>query len=183
MSRYAGRRRPVRSRVAEYEKHTMNGSADWRRCKPFSWWSAEFAELLQNHPDPISSSILPRRPIANACTCLLATRSLNTGGVPDRQLRPNLTYRVPLPAPAIQGGDGTRRYMPARRRCRVPAGRDGRASEGSTAYRHQHNAPPCSNPVKRRRIAGQRQVVRIQPFTAAPLLDAATRPPVPGVSS
>jgi DNA segregation ATPase FtsK/SpoIIIE-like protein len=57
----------------------------------------EFAELLQNHPDFIGLfDRICRVGRSLRVHLLLATQSLNTGGVRIDKLEPNLTYRIAL---------------------------------------------------------------------------------------
>ncbi|MDT5360054.1 MAG: hypothetical protein QOC69_1816, partial [Mycobacterium sp.] len=57
----------------------------------------EFAELLQNHPDFIALfDRICRVGRSLRVHLLLATQSLNTGGVRIDKLEPNLTYRIAL---------------------------------------------------------------------------------------
>jgi len=84
------------SGVAEYEKHRERGAA----LAPLPTLFVvvdEFAELLQNHPDFIALfDRICRVGRSLRVHLLLATQSLNTGGVRIDKLEPNLTYRIAL---------------------------------------------------------------------------------------
>ncbi|MFC7674070.1 type VII secretion protein EccCa [Mycolicibacterium sp. GCM10028919] len=84
------------SGVAEYEKHRERG-ADLRPLPTLFVVVDEFAELLQNHPDFIALfDRICRVGRSLRVHLLLATQSLNTGGVRIDKLEPNLTYRIAL---------------------------------------------------------------------------------------
>ncbi len=84
------------SGVAEYEKHRERG-ADLRPLPTLFVVIDEFAELLQNHPDFINLfDRICRVGRSLRVHLLLATQSLNTGGVRIDKLEPNLTYRIAL---------------------------------------------------------------------------------------
>lgn len=84
------------SGVAEYEAHRERGAA----LPPLPTLFVvvdEFAELLQNHPDFIVLfDRICRVGRSLRVHLLLATQSLNTGGVRIDKLEPNLTYRIAL---------------------------------------------------------------------------------------
>jgi ESX secretion system protein EccC len=84
------------SGVAEYEKHRERG-ADLPPMPTLFVVVDEFAELLQNHPDFIQLfDRICRVGRSLRVHLLLATQSLNTGGVRIDKLEPNLTYRIAL---------------------------------------------------------------------------------------
>lgn len=84
------------SGVAEYEKHRERG-ADLPPLPTLFVVVDEFAELLQNHPDFINLfDRICRVGRSLRVHLLLATQSLNTGGVRIDKLEPNLTYRIAL---------------------------------------------------------------------------------------
>ena len=84
------------SGVAEYEKHRERG-ADLPPLPTLFVVVDEFAELLQNHPDFIALfDRICRVGRSLRVHLLLATQSLNTGGVRIDKLEPNLTYRIAL---------------------------------------------------------------------------------------
>ena len=84
------------SGVAEYEKHRERG-ADLAPLPTLFVVVDEFAELLQNHPDFINLfDRICRVGRSLRVHLLLATQSLNTGGVRIDKLEPNLTYRIAL---------------------------------------------------------------------------------------
>jgi type VII secretion protein EccCa len=84
------------SGVAEYEKHRERG-ADLPALPTLFVVVDEFAELLQNHPDFIALfDRICRVGRSLRVHLLLATQSLNTGGVRIDKLEPNLTYRIAL---------------------------------------------------------------------------------------
>ena len=84
------------SGVAEYEKHRERG-ADLQPMPTLFVVVDEFAELLQNHPDFIQLfDRICRVGRSLRVHLLLATQSLNTGGVRIDKLEPNLTYRIAL---------------------------------------------------------------------------------------
>ncbi|SRX92887.1 hypothetical protein MSP7336_01116 [Mycobacterium shimoidei] len=84
------------SGVAEYEKHRESG-ADLPPLPTLFVVVDEFAELLQNHPDFIALfDRICRVGRSLRVHLLLATQSLNTGGVRIDKLEPNLTYRIAL---------------------------------------------------------------------------------------
>ena len=84
------------SGVAEYEKHRERG-ADLAPLPTLFVVVDEFAELLQNHPDFIGLfDRICRVGRSLRVHLLLATQSLNTGGVRIDKLEPNLTYRIAL---------------------------------------------------------------------------------------
>ena len=84
------------SGVAEYEKHRERG-ADLPPLPTLFVVVDEFAELLQNHPDFIGLfDRICRVGRSLRVHLLLATQSLNTGGVRIDKLEPNLTYRIAL---------------------------------------------------------------------------------------
>ena len=84
------------SGVAEYEKHRERG-ADLPPLPTLFVVVDEFAELLQNHPDFIELfDRICRVGRSLRVHLLLATQSLNTGGVRIDKLEPNLTYRIAL---------------------------------------------------------------------------------------
>lgn len=84
------------SGVAEYEKHRERG-ADLAPLPTLFVVVDEFAELLQNHPDFIQLfDRICRVGRSLRVHLLLATQSLNTGGVRIDKLEPNLTYRIAL---------------------------------------------------------------------------------------
>ena len=84
------------SGVAEYEKHRERG-AELPPLPTLFVVVDEFAELLQNHPDFIGLfDRICRVGRSLRVHLLLATQSLNTGGVRIDKLEPNLTYRIAL---------------------------------------------------------------------------------------
>lgn len=84
------------SGVAEYEKYRERG-ADLPPLPTLFVVVDEFAELLQNHPDFIALfDRICRVGRSLRVHLLLATQSLNTGGVRIDKLEPNLTYRIAL---------------------------------------------------------------------------------------
>lgn len=84
------------SGVAEYEKHRERG-ANLPPLPTLFVVVDEFAELLQNHPDFIALfDRICRVGRSLRVHLLLATQSLNTGGVRIDKLEPNLTYRIAL---------------------------------------------------------------------------------------
>jgi len=84
------------SGVAEYEKHRERG-ADLAPLPTLFVVVDEFAELLQNHPDFLALfDRICRVGRSLRVHLLLATQSLNTGGVRIDKLEPNLTYRIAL---------------------------------------------------------------------------------------
>ena len=84
------------SGVAEYEKFRERG-ADLAPLPTLFVVVDEFAELLQNHPDFIALfDRICRVGRSLRVHLLLATQSLNTGGVRIDKLEPNLTYRIAL---------------------------------------------------------------------------------------
>ncbi|WP_299565294.1 type VII secretion protein EccCa [uncultured Mycolicibacterium sp.] len=84
------------SGVAEYERHRERG-ADLPPLPTLFVVVDEFAELLQNHPDFIHLfDRICRVGRSLRVHLLLATQSLNTGGVRIDKLEPNLTYRIAL---------------------------------------------------------------------------------------
>ncbi len=84
------------SGVAEYEKHRERG-AELPPLPTLFVVVDEFAELLQNHPDFIALfDRICRVGRSLRVHLLLATQSLNTGGVRIDKLEPNLTYRIAL---------------------------------------------------------------------------------------
>ncbi len=84
------------SGVAEYEKHRERG-AELPPLPTLFVVVDEFAELLQNHPDFINLfDRICRVGRSLRVHLLLATQSLNTGGVRIDKLEPNLTYRLAL---------------------------------------------------------------------------------------
>lgn len=84
------------SGVAEYEKHRERG-AELPPLPTLFVVVDEFAELLQNHPDFIQLfDRICRVGRSLRVHLLLATQSLNTGGVRIDKLEPNLTYRIAL---------------------------------------------------------------------------------------
>ena len=84
------------SGVAEYEKFRERG-AELPPLPTLFVVVDEFAELLQNHPDFIQLfDRICRVGRSLRVHLLLATQSLNTGGVRIDKLEPNLTYRIAL---------------------------------------------------------------------------------------
>jgi len=84
------------SGVAEYEKHRERG-AELPPLPTLFVVVDEFAELLQNHPDFLQLfDRICRVGRSLRVHLLLATQSLNTGGVRIDKLEPNLTYRIAL---------------------------------------------------------------------------------------
>ena len=84
------------SGVAEYEKYRERG-ADLPPLPTLFVVVDEFAELLQSHPDFIGLfDRLCRVGRSLRVHLLLATQSLQTGGVRIDKLEPNLTYRIAL---------------------------------------------------------------------------------------
>ena len=84
------------SGVAEYEKFRERG-ADLAPLPTLFVVVDEFAELLQNHPDFIVLfDRICRVGRSLRVHLLLATQSLNTGGIRIDKLEPNLTYRIAL---------------------------------------------------------------------------------------
>jgi type VII secretion protein EccCa len=84
------------SGVAEYERHRERG-ADLAPLPTLFVVVDEFAELLQNHADFIALfDRICRVGRSLRVHLLLATQSLNTGGVRIDKLEPNLTYRIAL---------------------------------------------------------------------------------------
>ncbi|AKN15728.1 hypothetical protein MHAE_08228 [Mycobacterium haemophilum DSM 44634] len=84
------------SGVAEYEKYRERG-ADLAPLPTLFVVVDEFAELLQSHPDFIGLfDRICRVGRSLRVHLLLATQSLQTGGVRIDKLEPNLTYRIAL---------------------------------------------------------------------------------------
>lgn len=84
------------SGVAEYEKYRERG-ADLPPLPTLFVVVDEFAELLQSHPDFIGLfDRICRVGRSLRVHLLLATQSLQTGGVRIDKLEPNLTYRIAL---------------------------------------------------------------------------------------
>jgi type VII secretion protein EccCa len=84
------------SGVAEYEKYRERGT-DLAPLPTLFVVVDEFAELLQNHPDFIALfDRICRVGRSLRVHLLLATQSLQTGGVRIDKLEPNLTYRIAL---------------------------------------------------------------------------------------
>jgi type VII secretion protein EccCa len=84
------------SGVAEYEKYRERG-ADLAPLPTLFVVVDEFAELLQGHPDFIGLfDRICRVGRSLRVHLLLATQSLQTGGVRIDKLEPNLTYRIAL---------------------------------------------------------------------------------------
>jgi DNA segregation ATPase FtsK/SpoIIIE-like protein len=84
------------SGVAEYEKFRERG-ADLAPLPTLFVVVDEFAELLQSHPDFIGLfDRICRVGRSLRVHLLLATQSLQTGGVRIDKLEPNLTYRIAL---------------------------------------------------------------------------------------
>ncbi|BBZ31078.1 type VII secretion protein EccCa [Mycolicibacterium madagascariense] len=84
------------SGVAEYEKFRERG-ADLAPLPTLFVVVDEFAELLQSHPDFIALfDRICRVGRSLRVHLLLATQSLNTGGIRIDKLEPNLTYRIAL---------------------------------------------------------------------------------------
>lgn len=84
------------SGVAEYEKYRERG-ADLEPMPTLFVVVDEFAELLQSHPDFIALfDRICRVGRSLRVHLLLATQSLQTGGARIDKLEPNLTYRIAL---------------------------------------------------------------------------------------
>ncbi len=84
------------SGVAEYEKYRERG-ADLPPLPTLFVVVDEFAELMQSHPDFIGLfDRICRVGRSLQVHLLLATQSLQTGGVRIDKLEPNLTYRIAL---------------------------------------------------------------------------------------
>ncbi|OBI21794.1 type VII secretion protein EccCa [Mycobacterium sp. E2462] len=84
------------SGVAEYEKYRERG-ADLAPLPTLFVVVDEFAELLQSHPDFINLfDRICRVGRSLRVHLLLATQSLQTGGARIDKLEPNLTYRIAL---------------------------------------------------------------------------------------
>src|SRR5690349_6188277 len=168
------------SGVAEYEKHRERG-ADLAPLPTLFVVVDEFAELLQNHPDFIALfDRMCRVGRSLRVHLLLATQSLNTGGVRIDKLEPNLTYRIALRTTSSAEskaviGTPEAQYI-TNKESGVGFLRVG--MEDPVKFRSVYtgtNYVPTSvintNGDSAPRIQVPSQV-RIQPFTAAPMMDA-----------
>lgn len=168
------------SGVAEYEKHRERG-ADLAPLPTLFVVVDEFAELLQNHPDFIQLfDRICRVGRSLRVHLLLATQSLNTGGVRIDKLEPNLTYRIALRTTSSAEskaviGTPEAQYI-TNKESGVGFLRVGMEDpvKFHSVYTGTNYVPTVLEGVddSAPRVQPKRQVVRIQPFTAAPLLDA-----------
>ena len=168
------------SGVAEYEKHRERG-ADLAPLPTLFVVVDEFAELLQNHPDFIALfDRICRVGRSLRVHLLLATQSLNTGGVRIDKLEPNLTYRIALRTTSSAEskaviGTPEAQYI-TNKESGVGFLRVG--MEDPVKFRSVYtgtNYVPTSVITTNGDSAPRIQVpsqVRIQPFTAAPMMDA-----------
>ncbi|MCV7353853.1 type VII secretion protein EccCa [Mycolicibacterium fluoranthenivorans] len=168
------------SGVAEYEKHRERG-ADLAPLPTLFVVVDEFAELLQNHPDFIALfDRICRVGRSLRVHLLLATQSLNTGGVRIDKLEPNLTYRIALRTTSSAESKAVIGTPEAQYITNKESG-VGFLRVGMEDPVKFHSVYTGTNYVPTvladadddaPRAQPKRQVVRIQPFTAAPLLDA-----------
>lgn len=168
------------SGVAEYEKHRERG-ADLAPLPTLFVVVDEFAELLQNHPDFIQLfDRICRVGRSLRVHLLLATQSLNTGGVRIDKLEPNLTYRIALRTTSSAEskaviGTPEAQYI-TNKESGVGFLRVGMEDpvKFHSVYTGTNYVPTVLEGADDAapRVQAKRQVVRIQPFTAAPLLDA-----------
>ncbi|WP_304106471.1 type VII secretion protein EccCa [Mycolicibacterium bacteremicum] len=168
------------SGVAEYEKHRERG-ADLPPLPTLFVVVDEFAELLQNHPDFIALfDRICRVGRSLRVHLLLATQSLNTGGVRIDKLEPNLTYRIALRTTSSAEskaviGTPEAQYI-TNKESGVGFLRVG--MEDPVKFRSVYtgtNYVPASAVSTGGDSAPRIQVpsqLRIQPFTAAPMMDA-----------
>lgn len=179
------------SGVAEYEKHRERG-ADLAPLPTLFVVVDEFAELLQNHPDFIQLfDRICRVGRSLRVHLLLATQSLNTGGVRIDKLEPNLTYRIALRTTSSAESKAVIGTPEAQYITNKESG-VGFLRVGMEDPVKFHSVYTGTNYVPAAlqqsgdaapRVQAKKQVVRIQPFTAAPLLDATHATQSQGVPS
>jgi type VII secretion protein EccCa len=170
------------SGVAEYEKHRERG-ADLPPLPTLFVVVDEFAELLQNHPDFIALfDRICRVGRSLRVHLLLATQSLNTGGVRIDKLEPNLTYRIALRTTSSAEskaviGTPEAQYI-TNKESGVGFLRVG--MEDPVKFKSMYTGEPyvpevvqSDNGESAPRHASSGQV-RIRPFTAAPIAEAVT---------
>ncbi|MBS9532800.1 type VII secretion protein EccCa [Mycobacterium sp. M1] len=168
------------SGVAEYEKHRERG-ADLPPLPTLFVVVDEFAELLQNHPDFIALfDRICRVGRSLRVHLLLATQSLNTGGVRIDKLEPNLTYRIALRTTSSAEskaviGTPEAQYI-TNKESGVGFLRVGMEDpvKFSTVYTGSNYVPPGEDDLATNGDNNQhrKQEMRIREFTTAPILDA-----------
>ncbi|WP_396935277.1 type VII secretion protein EccCa [Mycolicibacterium sp.] len=168
------------SGVAEYEKHRERG-ADLPPLPTLFVVVDEFAELLQNHPDFIQLfDRICRVGRSLRVHLLLATQSLNTGGVRIDKLEPNLTYRIALRTTSSAEskaviGTPEAQYI-TNKESGVGFLRVGMEDpvKFRTVYTGGNYVPAAveSTNGEAKPRAQRREKLRIHQFTAAPILDA-----------
>ncbi|MGB9303409.1 MAG: FtsK/SpoIIIE domain-containing protein, partial [Mycobacterium sp.] len=171
------------SGVAEYEKYRERG-ADLPPLPTLFVVVDEFAELLQSHPDFIGLfDRICRVGRSLRVHLLLATQSLQTGGVRIDKLEPNLTYRIALRTTSSHEskaviGTPEAQYI-TNKESGVGFLRVGMEDpvKFSTFYISGPYVPPIGADANGEAGGGRpqlaRQAVRIHKFTAAPVLDEA----------
>ncbi|WP_343710094.1 type VII secretion protein EccCa [Mycobacterium sp.] len=174
------------SGVAEYEKHRERG-ADLRPLPTLFVVVDEFAELLQNHPDFIGLfDRICRVGRSLRVHLLLATQSLNTGGVRIDKLEPNLTYRIALRTTSSAEskaviGTPEAQYI-SNKESGVGFLRVGMEDpvKFKTVYTGGNYVPPSHTDGESNgetpEVRHRRREIRIHRFTAAPIFDTAVMP-------
>jgi type VII secretion protein EccCa len=172
------------SGVAEYEKYRERG-AELAPLPTLFVVVDEFAELLQSHPDFINLfDRICRVGRSLRVHLLLATQSLQTGGARIDKLEPNLTYRIALRTTSSHEskmviGTPEAQYI-TNKESGVGFLRVGMEDpvKFSTLYTGASYVPPIrGEAVGDGNGAGPHtgpKTMRIQQFTAAPVLDEAT---------
>lgn len=175
------------SGVAEYEKYRERG-ADLPPLPTLFVVVDEFAELLQSHPDFIGLfDRICRVGRSLRVHLLLATQSLQTGGVRIDKLEPNLTYRIALRTTSSHEskaviGTPEAQYI-TNKESGVGFLRVGMEDpvKFSTFYISGPYMPPAAGVETNGEAGGPgqqttRQAARIHRFTAAPVLEEAPTP-------
>ena len=170
------------SGVAEYEKHRERG-ADLPPLPTLFVVVDEFAELLQNHPDFIGLfDRICRVGRSLRVHLLLATQSLNTGGVRIDKLEPNLTYRIALRTTSSAEskaviGTPEAQYITNKESgvgfLRVGMEDPVKFHSVYTGVNYVPTAPATGRRRGRRRGTPRQSQLRIHQFTAAPIFDTA----------
>jgi DNA segregation ATPase FtsK/SpoIIIE-like protein len=142
----------------------------------------EFAELLQNHPDFIGLfDRICRVGRSLRVHLLLATQSLNTGGVRIDKLEPNLTYRIALRTTSSAEskaviGTPEAQYITNKESgvgfLRVGMEDPVKFHSSYTGINYVPSAPVADDGEVKPRSQGQDRL-RIHRFTAAPIFDTA----------
>jgi DNA segregation ATPase FtsK/SpoIIIE-like protein len=142
----------------------------------------EFAELLQNHPDFIGLfDRICRVGRSLRVHLLLATQSLNTGGVRIDKLEPNLTYRIALRTTSSAEskaviGTPEAQYITNKESgvgfLRVGMEDPVKFHSSFTGINYVPSTPVTDDGEVKPRTNGQAQL-RIRQFTAAPIFDTA----------